>query len=62
MEVTTNPRTQIDALIEQQKYISRQLDNPSIKGFDLINARKRWHKLDKAITRLCKDSGERRVL
>ena len=54
-------RTQIDELLEKQKQISVYMDRSTIKCFDLINARRRYHKIDEQITKLCRESGERRV-
>ena len=53
-------RQQIDELLEKQKWASTHMDRSTTKGFDLINARRRYHKLDAQITKLCA-SGERRM-
>lgn len=54
-------RQQIDELLEKQMWVSRHMENSAVKGFDLINARRRYHKLDKQIEKLCRESGERRI-
>lgn len=54
-------RQTLDRLLDQQKAIGIHMDRSSIKGFDLINARRRWHKLDKQISELCRETGLRRV-
>lgn len=54
-------RQQIDELLEKQKWASAHMDRCTTKGFDLINARRRYHKLDEQITKLCRESGERRM-
>ena len=54
-------RQQIDELLEKQKWTSIHMDRSTTKGFDLINARRRYHKLEEQITKLCRESGERRM-
>jgi hypothetical protein len=54
-------RQQIDELLEKQKWASSHMDWSTTKGFDLINARRQYHKLDEQITKLCRESGERRM-
>ena len=54
-------RQQIDELIEKQKWVSHHMENSAIKGFDLINARRQYHKIDAQIEKLCRESGERRI-
>lgn len=54
-------RNRIDELLDQQRWIGIHMDRSTTKGFDLINARQRWHKLDAEISRLCRESGERRM-
>jgi hypothetical protein len=61
MKRNETARQEIDRLIELQKMASAKMENSAIRGFDLINARHRWHSLDKQIDRLCRESGERRV-
>lgn len=55
------PRQQIDELIEKQKWISAHMDRSTTRGFNLINARRRYHKIDAQITKLCGESGEKRA-
>lgn len=54
-------RQQIDELLDKQKWVSIHMDRSTTKGFDLINARRRYHKLEEEITKLCRESGERRM-
>ena len=61
MNANKTIRQQIDELLEKQMWASRHMENSAVKGFDLINARRRYHKLDKQIEKLCRESGERRI-
>jgi len=61
MKTNKTAREQIDDLLEQQKWCSIHMDRSTTKGFDLINARRRYHKLEEQISNLCRESGERRI-
>lgn len=54
-------RQKIDELLEKQKWLGIHMDRSTTKGFDLINTRRRYHKLESQIENLCRESGERRV-
>jgi hypothetical protein len=55
----TTARSRIDALLDDQKWTSIHMDR--LTGFDRINARRKYHRLDKRIEALCRESGERRI-